>query len=78
MSRRRRKTNGKANNSNLVGLVATVINKDDKNAGKRVVISNISNLSNDMVEVFLLSDKEMNKFKIKPKDNPLFGLGNNK
>ena len=62
MSRRRRKTNGKANNSNLVGLVATVINKDDKNAGKRVVISNVSNLSNDIVEVFLLDDKKMNKF----------------
>ena len=59
---RRRKTNGKANNSNLVGLVATVINKDDKNVGKRVVISNVSNLSNDIVEVFLLSDKKMNKF----------------
>ena len=58
---RRRKTNGKANNSNLVGLVATVINKDDKNVGKRVVISNVSNLSNDIVEVFLLSDKEMHK-----------------
>ena len=62
MSRRRRKTNGKANNSNLVGLVATVINKDDKNVGKRVVISNVSNLSNDIVEVFLLDDKKMNKF----------------
>ena len=61
MSRQRRKTNGKANNSNLVGLVATVINKDDKNVGKRVVISNVSNLSNDIVEVFLLSDKEMHK-----------------
>ena len=59
---RRRKTNGKANNSNLVGLVATVINKDDKNVGKRVVVSNVSNLSNDIVEVFLLSDKKMNKF----------------
>ena len=62
MSRQRRKTNGKANNSNLVGLVATVINKDDKNVGQRVVISNISNLSNDIVEVFLLDDKKMNKF----------------
>ena len=62
MSRQRRKTNGKANNSNLVGLVATVINKDDKNVGKRVVISNVSNLSNDIVEVFLLDDKKMNKF----------------
>ena len=62
MSRRRRKTNGKANNSNLVGLVATVIKEGDKYVGQRVVISNISNLSNDIVEVFLLSDKKMNKF----------------
>ena len=62
MSRQRRKTNGKANNSNLVGLVATVIKEGDKYVGQRVVISNISNLSNDIVEVFLLSDKEMNKF----------------
>ena len=59
---RRRKTNDKANNSNLVGLVATVIKEGDKYVGQRVVISNVSNLSNDIVEVFLLSDKEMNKF----------------
>ena len=59
MSRRRRKTNGKANNSNLVGLVATVIKEGDKYVGQRVVISNISN---DIVEVFLLDDKKMNKF----------------
>ena len=60
---RRRKTNGKANNSNLVGLVATVIKKGDKNAGQRVVISNVLNLDDDtIVEVFLLNDKEMNKF----------------
>ena len=59
---RRRKTNDKANNSNLVGLVATVIKEGDKYVGQRVVISNISNLSNDIVEVFLLSDKKMNKF----------------
>ena len=56
---RRRKTNGKANNSNLVGLVATVIKEGDKYVGQRVVISNISN---DIVEVFLLDDKKMNKF----------------
>ena len=62
MSRQRRKTNGKANNSNLVGLVATVIKEGDKYVGQRVVISNISNLSNDIVEVFLLDDKEKNKF----------------
>ena len=69
---RRRKTNGKANNSNLVGLVATVINKDDKNVGKRVVISNVSNLSNDIVEVFLLSDKEMHKLYLPVSDLRLF------
>ena len=59
---RRRKTNGKANNSNLVGLVATIIKEGDKYVGQRVVISNVSNLSNDIVEVFLLDDKKMNKF----------------
>ena len=59
---RRRKTNGKANNSNLVGLVATIIKEGDKYVGQRVAISNVSNLSNDIVEVFLLSDKEMHKF----------------
>ena len=69
---RRRKTNDKANNSNLVGLVATVINKDDKNVGKRVVISNVSNLSNDIVEVFLLSDKEMHKLYLPVSDLRLF------
>ena len=62
MSRQRRKTNGKANNSNLVGLVATIIKEGDKYVGQRVVISNVSNLSNDIVEVFLLDDKKMNKF----------------
>ena len=62
MSRRRRKTSGKANNSNLVGLVATIIKEGDKYVGQRVVISNVSNLSNDIVEVFLLDDKKMNKF----------------
>ena len=62
MSRQRRKTNGKANNSNLAGLVATIIKEGDKYVGQRVVISNISNLSNDIVEVFLLDDKKMNKF----------------
>ena len=62
MSRRRRKTNGKANNSNLVGLVATIIKEGDKYVGQKVVINNVSNLSNDIVEVFLLDDKKMNKF----------------
>ena len=59
MSRRRRKTNGKANNSNLVGLVATVIKEGDKNKGKRVFIEEVNN---DIAEVFLLDDKKMNKF----------------
>ena len=62
MSRRRRKTSGKANNSNLVGLVATIIKEGDKYVGQKVVINNVSNLSNDIVEVFLLDDKKMNKF----------------
>ena len=42
MSRRRRKTNGKANNSNLVGLVATVTNAENVNVGKRVVIQEVN------------------------------------
>ena len=69
MSRRRRKTNGKANNSNLVGLVATVIKEGDKYVGQRVVISNISN---DIVEVFLLDDKEMHKLYLPVSDLRLF------
>ena len=70
---RRRKTNGKANNSNLVGLVATVIKKGDKNAGQRVVISNVLNLDDDtIVEVFLLNDKEMNKFPLQLGDLRIF------
>ena len=72
MSRQRRKTNGKANNSNLVGLVATIIKKGDKYVGQRVVISNVSNLSNDIVEVFLLSDKEMHKLYLPVSDLRLF------
>ena len=59
MSRRRRKTNGKANNSNLVGLVATVTNAENVNVGKRVVIKEVNN---DIAKVFLLDDKKMNKF----------------
>ena len=69
MSRRRRKTSGKANNSNLVGLVATVIKEGDKYVGQRVVISNISN---DIVEVFLLDDKEMHKLYLPVSDLRLF------
>ena len=59
MSRRRRKTNDKANNSNLVGLVATVTNAENVNVGKRVVIREVNN---DIAKVFLLDDKKMNKF----------------
>ena len=59
MSRRRRKTNGKANNSNLVGLVATVTNAENVNVGKRVAIQEVNN---DIAKVFLLDDKKMNKF----------------
>ena len=69
MSRRRRKTNDKANNSNLVGLVATVINKDDKNAGKRVAIQEVNN---DIAKVFLLDDKKTNKFYLPVSDLRLF------
>ena len=59
MSRQRRKTNVKANNSNLVGLVATVTNVENVNVGKRVVIQEVNN---DIAKVFLLDDKKMNKF----------------
>lgn len=56
---RRRKTNGKANNSNLVGLVATVTNAENVNVGKRVAIQEVNN---DIAKVFLLDDKKTNKF----------------
>lgn len=56
---RNRNRNGKANNSNLVGLVATVTNAENVNVGKRVLICDINN---DIAEVFLLGDKKMNKF----------------
>ena len=59
MSRQRRKSNGKANNSNLVGLVATVTNAENVNVGKRVAIQEVNN---DIAKVFLLDDKKMNKF----------------
>lgn len=59
MSRRRNRNTNKANNSNLVGLVATVIKEGDKNRGKRVVIHGVNN---DIAEVSLLDDKKMNKF----------------
>lgn len=59
MSRRRNRNTNKANNSNLVGLVATVIKEGDKNKGKRVLIEGVNN---DIAKVFLLDDKKMNKF----------------
>ena len=59
MSRRRNRNTNKANNSNLVGLVATVIKEGDKNRGKRVLIQEVNN---DIAKVFLLGDKKMNKF----------------
>lgn len=66
---RRRKTNGKANNSNLVGLVATVTNVENENVGKRVVIQEVNN---DIAKVFLLDDKKMNKFYLPVSDLHLF------
>ena len=68
MSRRNRNTN-KANNSNLVGLVATVIKEGDKNRGKRVLIQEVNN---DIAKVFLLDDKKMNKFYLPVSDLRLF------
>ena len=69
MSRRRKKTNGKANNSNLVGLVATVTNAENVNVGKRVVIQEVNN---DIAKVFLLDDDEMNKFYLPISDLRIF------
>ena len=66
---RRRKTNGKANNSNLVGLVATVTNVENVNVGKRVVIQEVNN---DIAKVFLLDDKKMNKFYLPVSDLRIF------
>ena len=59
MSRRRNRNTNKANKSNLVGLVATVIKEGDKNKGKRVLIEEVNN---DIAKVLLLDDKKMNKF----------------
>ena len=72
MSRQRRKTNGKANNSNLVGLVATVIKEGDKNKGKRVLIQEVNN---DIAKMFLLGDKKMNKFYLPVSDLRIFSRG---
>ena len=59
MSRRRNRNTNKANNSNLVGLVATVTNAENVNVGKRVAIQEVNN---DIAKVFLLDDKKTNKF----------------
>ena len=59
MSRRRNRNSNKANKSNLVGLVATVIKEGDKNKGKRVLIQEVNN---DIAKVLSLDDKKMNKF----------------
>ena len=59
MSRRRNRNTNKANKSNLVGLVATVIKEGDKNKGKRVLIQEVNN---DIAKVLSLDDKKMNKF----------------
>ena len=69
MSRRRNRNTNKANNSNLVGLVATVIKEGDKNKGKRVFIQEVNN---DIAKVFLLDDKKMNKFYLPISDLRIF------
>ena len=69
MSRRRNRNTNKANNSNLVGLVATVIKEGDKNRGKRVLIQEVNN---DIAKVFLLDDKKMNKFYLPISDLRIF------
>ena len=69
MSRRRNRNTNKANKSNLVGLVATVIKGGDKNKGKRVLIEEVNN---DIAKVSLLDDKEMNKFYLPVSDLRLF------
>ena len=69
MSRRRNRNTNKANNSNLVGLVATVIKEGDKNRGKRVLIQEVNN---DIAKVLSLDDKEMNKFYLPVSDLRLF------
>ena len=69
MSRRRNRNTNKANKSNLVGLVATVIKEGDKNKGKRVLIKEVNN---DIAKVLLLDDKEMNKFYLPVRELRLF------
>lgn len=69
MSRRINRNTNKANKSNLVGLVATVIKEGDKNKGKRVLIEEVNN---DIAKVLLLDDKETNKFYLPVSDLRLF------
>ena len=69
MSRRRNRNTNKANNSNLVGLVATVIKEGDKNKGKRVLIQEVNN---DIAKVLSLDDKKMDKFYLPVSDLRLF------
>ena len=69
MSRRRNRNTNKANKSNLVGLIATVIKEGDKNKGKRVLIQEVNN---DIAKVLSLDDKEMNKFYLPVSDLRLF------
>ena len=69
MSRRRNRNTNKANKSNLVGLVATVIKEGDKNKGKRVLIQEVNN---DIAKVLLLDDDEMNKFYLTISDLRIF------
>ena len=59
MSRRRNRNTNKANKSNLVGLVASIIKEGDKNKGKRVLIEEVNN---DIAKVLLLDDKKTNEF----------------
>ena len=65
MSRRRNRNTNKANKSNLVGLVATVIKEGDKNKGKRVLIEEVNN---DIAKVLLLDDKKTNEFHLSISD----------
>ena len=69
MSRRRNRNTNKANKSNLVGFIATIIKEGDKNKGKRVLIQEVNN---EIAKVLSLDDKEMNKFYLPISDLRLF------
>lgn len=66
---RNRNRNDRAKKSNLVGLVATVTNAENVNVGKRVVIQEVNN---NIAKVFLLDDKEINKFYLPVSDLRIF------